>query len=149
MKRILCVLLAVMMLAAMAACGSSAAKEVDTAALVSDLVNNLRWDSAMTEEKEAILKIAMSLPDDASVTGYLSDGTTGEMAIAIRCEDTAAAQEGVQSYLDETEYQMSLYFPEEVERVQNAIVEVSGDVIVVCAAGDTAAAQGIIDGYLK
>lgn len=152
MKKLISMLLALMMVLSLVACGSSSgAKDVDIAAMAKKLTSDVSFDNALSEESEDILRIYFDIPSDASIVGYMSEGTSKEAVVCIKCakgDQVKDVQNVVKAYLDECKTEASRYSPEEVERVEKAITQVSGNVVVLCITSDTDTAKGIIKEYV-
>ena len=55
----------------------------------------------------------------------------------------------VQKLADDLKREANLYQPEDVARLDGALLRQTGTVVVLCVSDDTAAATAIVEGYLK
>ena len=151
MKRVRVLVLALLLLVSLAGCGKSPAKEVDVAALASKLAQEVQFESSLKELTAEQLGNYLPLPDGASAAAYMSNGTTAEEIIAVKCADEAAAKTlktAVESFLADQRAEMERYQPEEVARMEKAVLAQRGSWVVRCVTDDTATAEKIIKEYL-
>lgn len=147
MKRILAALLAALLIASLAACGSSAAKTVDPQALADALKAGCQFDGNLTAVSQDQLGFMLEQMPECRAAAYMSDGTTKEMIVAAQCEDaagTAAMKAALETLLAEQKDEAGKYQPEELQRLEGAILTVAGNCVVLCVTSDTDAANAII-----
>ena len=151
MKRIISLLLAVMAVFTLAACGSKTSATVDAAGLADALAQRVQFDSEMKAVTSDDLGFYIELPAKCEVGAYMSVGATSEEIFVVQCydkTDAAAVKVSMQSYLDSQKQEMERYKPEEVARLNNAIFATYGTCVVLCVTNDTATANAVIKEYV-
>ena len=152
MKRILSAVLAALLILTLAACGDSGAKTVDVQKLADALKTGVAFESALSAVSSDELAFSLSaMPESYTAAAYRADGTTSEEIIAVQCEskdDAASVKSALETHLAELKDQASKYQPEEVARLDGAILTVSGNCAVLCVTSDTDTANGIIKEYV-
>ncbi len=155
MKKLLALLLAVMALMSLCACGAKeeAPAELDVAALAQALYEADIYDDILSEipvqaapvfygyEESQVLACAL----------YQSTAAAAEEVFVAECADAAAAatvKAGAEARIQSQIASYENYVPAEVPKLEAAILEVAGNYVVFSVSADAAAAQAIIDGYL-
>ena len=64
-------------------------------------------------------------------------------------EDAKTLYANVQTYVSDLKTEAGRYSPEEVARLDGALLRQTGTLVVLCVSDDTAAATAIVEGYLK
>lgn len=84
---------------------------------------------------------------DCAVYGSLSAGAEELAVIALKDEDTAAAAlAGLEQRIDDQKAALENYQPEEVTKLDNAILEQNGNTVLMVVAADNQAALDVLDG---
>ena len=152
MKRMVSLLLAALLALAAAGCGGAAQpKDVDVTALAAELAEKVSYDGTLKELTEKQLSGFMTLPEGAQAAAYMSNGTTAEEIVAAKCaseEDAKAFLETVKSYLADQRAELERYQPQEVARMEQAVLAQRGVYVVLCVSADSAAAEQIIKEHL-
>lgn len=146
MKRMICLLLAVMTVFTMAACGDKSAT-VDAAALGAALAERVEFTTEMKEMSADELGYFLELPAKCDVSAYMSTGATAEEIFVVECynkTDADALKVSIQSYLDSQKQEMERYQPEEVARLGGAIFATYGTCVILCVTADTTTANTVI-----
>ena len=93
MKRIISMLLAVMSVAALTACGQQKDTAVDAQGLAKALVEKVSFESELTAISDEELGYYFQLPEGCTAAAYMSSGSTAEEVFVIQCKsgDDAAA----------------------------------------------------------
>ena len=150
MKRMISLLLAVMAVFTLAACGSKTSATVDAAGLADALAQRVQFDSEMKAVTADDLGFYIELPAKCEVGAYMSAGATSEEIFVIQCydkTDAAAVKVSIQSYLDTQKQEAGRYQPDEVARLDGAIFETYGTCVVLCVTSDTSTASAVIKEY--
>lgn len=154
MKKTFAAVLALCLLLCAAACGEKAAadfslEDCSRALLASDAFTDLL--SPITAETAAgLYSIDASKLSEAQV--YCSTGATAEEIALFKAADEAAAKEikaACETRIASQKESYESYVPEEVPKLEKAIVRMSGVYVVYVTAADPAAAESILDGYIK
>lgn len=152
-EKILAALLAAMMLLTLAACGgNSGTKTVDVQKLADDLKENVPYSAEMIADAEEELNYKMDPPEGTTMAGYIADGNAYDMIVVGQCaseEDAKTLYANVQTYVSDLKTEAGRYSPEEVARLDGALLRQTGTLVVLCVSDDTAAATAIVEGYLK
>ena len=153
MKKLMALMLAlVMVLLVCAGCGEKDKDLIiEPEAVASELVDGLNWDSEMVAYDEGDLRYYFDVADDATIAGYCASTSTTEMVVAAQCADEAAAQaleSSMKQYLSDLKMEADRYQPEEVARVDKAVISRNGCAVVLCVSGDDRAAD-TVEAWLK
>ena len=154
MKRTLSLLLSLMLLAALCACGSGktadfAPADLTAALLDSDCFTDLlsEMDTDVALELYGIDKAAV-----ASCSVYLGTGATAEEIAVFQAKDADSAKVIADALSARVKSQITAYenyVPAEVPKLDDAIVCTSGAYAVYVTAADAGGAGKIIDEYMK
>ena len=144
MKRIITLLLAVMTAVSLVACGDKSSATVDAAGLGKALAERVQFDTALSAIDAGDY---LELPEKCEASAYMSDGSTVEEIFVVQCSDktdASAVKVSMQSLLDSQKQEMERYKPEEVARLDNAILATSGTGVVLCWAAMYGAALNVV-----
>ena len=64
-------------------------------------------------------------------------------------QEAQTLMEGLEQHVADQTASYASYLPGEVYKLENAILERYGNYVILCVAADAAAAQSVIDGYVK
>ena len=151
MKRIISLLLAVMTVFTLAACGAKDTT-VNAQGLAQALLEKTSFDAELTAVSNEELGYYFQLPAKCDAAAYMSSGSTAEEIFVIECYDgtsAAALRTSMQDFLDSQKTEMERYLPAEVDRINGAIFETYGTCVVLCVTSDTDTARSIIKEYVK
>ena len=151
MKRIMSLLLTVMAVLALTACGAKDTT-VNANGLAKELVDKVSFDSELTAVSEDELGYYFQLPAKCEAAAYMSAGSTAEEVFVVECYDgtsAAALRASMQDFLDSQKTEMERYLPAEVERINGAIFETYGTCVVLCVTSDTDTARSVMKEYVK
>lgn len=151
MKRIIALLLAVMTVFALTACGGKTTT-VDAQSLAKALAEKTAFESELSAVSQEELGYYFQLPAKCDAAAYMSSGSTAEEIFVIECYDgtsAAALRTSMQDFLDSQKTEMERYLPAEVDRINGAIFETYGTCVVLCVTSDTDTARSVIKEYVK
>lgn len=152
MKKVLSAVLAALLILTLAACGDSGAKTVDVQKLADALKAGVAFEDTLSAVSEDELAFSLSgMPVKYNSAAYRANGTTSEEIIVVQTEskeDAAMVKAALETHIAELKDQASKYQPEEVARLDGAILTVSGSCAVLCITSDTDAANAIIKEYV-
>ena len=151
MKRIISLLLAVMTVFTLAACGTKDTT-VNAQGLAQALLEKTSFDAELTAVPNEELGYYFQLPEGCTAAAYMSSGSTAEEVFVIQCksgDDAAALRASMQEFLDSQKTEMERYLPAEVDRINSAIFETYGTCVVLCVSSDTDTARSVIKEYVK
>ena len=155
LKRIgVCVLVLVLVLC-LASCGGGKAKDIDVEALGRDLAASAAFTVDMSQFPVASGVAASTYRYEAdqveSCVMYASPSSGEEIFVAKAASADAAktlSGQCTQRVADQKTV-LSSYVPEAIPRLDNAINTVAGQYVIFVVANDAAAAQAVVDGYVK
>ena len=151
MKRFVCLLLAVVMVLSMTACGKDKkqeTKEYDGAALLQAMLEQVKFDDTMSGVGEFASLYFPDLPESAEIEMYTGSGYYADELVLIsvsKTSDLEAVKASVEVHIQQLTAQFKNYIPEEVEKIEHAIIWQGGSHTIVCISNDYAAAQRILD----
>ena len=151
MKRIIALLLAVMTVFALTACGGKTTT-VDAQSLAKALAEKTAFESELSAVSKEELGYYFQLPAKCDAAAYMSSGSTAEEIFVVECYDgtsAAAMRASMKDFLDSQKTEMERYLPAEVDRINGAIFETYGTCVVLCVTSDTDTARSIIKEYVK
>ncbi len=132
-------------------CGSSTSAGESASAQAEKIVSELNLTDKMDKVEDRIIKGLFFFEEgtlkDSSV--YIANDKSADIVAVFESEDTAAVKERVNTYLATAKEQMQNYYPDEVFKIDNAIVEEAGDKVVLIVTGDIENAKKIADSILK
>jgi hypothetical protein len=145
---------AVLAMAFLTGCGSSAADTEPDSAVTADigtvaetLVNGIEYEDELTQLTEDELSYYVTLEDGVTGVMYMSSGSTAEEVAVFEAPDSSTAElmkEHVEEYLADQRDSFEKYIPEEAERIDDAVVQQNGNYVVLCVSGDSDKAKSLI-----
>lgn len=136
------------------ACGKKPI-QVDVPKMAESLAEEVTFTDELSKIDDAMLEILYPAAIKDLVNSYsiyVGSGATAEEIAVFEAKDADSVKQ-LQSILEEhVKSQISSfedYIPEEVKRLENAIVQVGGSYAVLCVTEDVDTAQSVIDRYLK
>ena len=147
-------LLAAMLLTLLAGCGQSASLQFEPAALAEELAGTDAFSDLLSpiDAKIAASLYGVDASTIASCSVYCSTGATAEEIAVFKCTDENAAKalsDAAQRRLDSQAAAYAAYAPQAVPAIENAIVRQQGAYTVCVVANDNAAAEAVLDHYIK
>ena len=136
--------LALLTTLALAGCGGAKTKDVDPDGLADALYMTVKFDS---ELKSVDAGNYMDLPDGAKAAARMSNGTTAEEIIVVRCaneNDAKTVKSQIETFVADQRADLERYQPQEVARLDNAVLTQRGAYVVLCVCGDTDGAEKVI-----
>lgn len=134
-----------------AAAGCSSGGDIDAAALVNDLTTGVVFDEALTELSPSIAQKRLSLDEGEAeeITAYAGTRAIVDEIAVIKAADVDAVKAKIDAHIAEQTESYQSYRPEEVPKLNDAVVETYGDYVIMCITSDSDAAKAIIDKYIK
>ena len=127
-------LLVLTLILCLASCGGGKAKDVDINALAKDLTAS----AAFTEDMESCVLYANTSTGEEIFLAKAASADSAKNVSAL-CQQRVSDQKSV----------LESYVPEAIPRLDSAIVTVKGENVIFVVANDAAAAQTIVDKYVK
>lgn len=149
MKKIVCMLLAAVMLCGVATgCGSSESLAQPKPQEVADaLMDKISFDEELSLLAEDEISIYVEMEDGVEGIMYISSGSTAEEIAVFKAPDKNTATKmvaNVKDYLKAQRSSFADYLPEEAKRIDDAVVEQKGNYVVLCVSGQSADAKAVI-----
>ena len=152
MKKLTAIVLAVVMLAALCACGGKTAKEVDLEALAAELIDAGAFSDILNQPADGVAARLYDIEDGAAkqVVLYVGTGATAEEIFLAEAAD-ASAQEALKTACEERvadqKTMFANYAPGEVAKLDEAVFVTYGNYVIMVVAADAASARSIVDNY--
>lgn len=146
MKKLVSFLTAITMILLLSGCGA-AAKEADVKALAEQLSREVVFEADLRELSAEKLGNYLDLPEGAEAYAYMSNGNTAEEIITAKCASESDAQTlkaSIEAFLADQRQEMQRYLPEEVARLEHAVLAQRGVYVALCVSADQTAAEQII-----
>ena len=143
------VMLAAMMAAMLLTSCNEQPKDVDISALASQIVGEVSFDDSLSEIDDDMISMLYSIDGYTDAVLYKGSGATAEEVAIFKMEttdDAKAALEEAQAHIQSQIESYESYIPEEVSRLEDAIVRQDGCYVSVVVSGDSAAAEMLLDG---
>ncbi len=145
MKRIFSVLLlSVLLLSACAA----APLEIDVTDAAALLRGGVTFADIMSDIDTAMIRRTLALTEDevVSAAGYVSTGATAEELFVIEIADGSLTkvQAAIDAHMDYMIDGYSDYGPQEVPKLENAVIETHGNYVFICVCDEPSQAKTVI-----
>ena len=123
-------------------CGSSSGSAKPSTA-AEQLVKNLNLSSKMDAMDESQTQGLFFFADGAvkSSSLYLANDKSADIVGVFEAEDVSSVRESVETYLETTKLQNQTYNPEEVFKLDNAVIDDNGKTVVVVVCDDLESAK--------
>ncbi len=145
LKRFVSSLLAAALLAG---CSSGGGVSADAAGrIVKDLGLTARMDKMDESASDGLFFF-----DEGTVTSsslYLANDKSADAVGVFETKDTESTRKAIKTYLETTKAQNQSYNPEEVFKIDNAVVEDDGKTVIMVVCDDLESAKKIVKDLLK
>lgn len=156
MKKIISVLLVAVMLLSVTGCGGKQQqeKDVNTSELAQALLDGISFEDVMSPIETSVVDYlfqlgGMTLAEQAV---YESTGATAEEVAILKAtssEDAVILKEKAAARIEAQKIAYENYVPEELVKLDKAVVETSGNCVILCVTDEDEKAKEIIADYLK
>ena len=146
LTRIAALILALAMVFALAGCGSEEKEPVDINALGQQLVEAAAFGEPMNALDSAVALGLYGAQEGTSVAAWAGTGATAEEVAVFDCGSAEAAEALVKTLEQRNEVRASQYAdydPEEVPKIENAVLVSGGQYVVLVVAQDPGSAASI------
>ena len=152
MRKILCLVLALLLVCVFSACAKAPAAKVDTAALTSALLDSGAFAEPLepVEAEIGALLYGLEGGEAEEMTFYMPAGPVADELALFKAPDAAGAEtlkKLVEARIDYQKRAFADYAPAEVSKLENCVVRVKGPYVLFVAAGDYDAANAVIARY--
>ncbi len=151
MRNILTLLLAMALLLGMTACGEKESA-VDGNALLQVILDEVAFDTPISDVGEDAAMYFSGLPEGATVKMYTGSGYFADRVALITVADKSdadAAKACVQEHVEQLRHQFINYIPEEVDKIDHAVIWQQGTYVLLCVTNDYKNAEDIVDNAAK
>lgn len=129
-------------------------KSVDAKALADSLYSEITYADSISEVDLDTASMFLNLAEVGIKEGYIyeSSGATAEEIVVLVCNDTDSASKAKTAFEQRVEEQtenFTDYVPEEVPKLNDAVIVVDDVYAVLSVSGDSAKAKSIIESALK
>lgn len=126
--------------------------DFDVAVLADELFNGLEFEDELVSGRDIVFlnQYGLEEGDIVKQASYFSSNATTEEIAVVECVDDAQAKvvkEAVDARVEERKEIFADYAPDEVKRLEGAIVKVLGKYVVLCVTADPDGAEAIIEKY--
>jgi len=154
MKKLLKTLIVTVMASALlAGCGG---KEVsfNVSDLGNDLLTGITYQDELGMMDTQMASMFINLSDVNVVNGavYEGSGATAEEIVVLECatdEDATKAKAALEERVSEQKDSFTDYVPEELTKLNDSVIVVTGKYAILSVSNDSATAKSIIDKYTK
>ncbi|MBE6848233.1 MAG: DUF4358 domain-containing protein [Ruminococcus sp.] len=116
------------------------------------LYRKIPLDAELKANAADTMALLMNVTGYTDAAGYAAAGTMPDM-IAVFCAADSAGAEGIrsamQTYVNEMAREYERYAPEQVPKLENAVIVSSGNYAVLCVSPDAKATREIVNEILK
>lgn len=154
MKRILSFLMTtVLAIGICTSCGSSETIANPTPQEIVDaLLKEVSFEEQLVQLSEEEIDFKVTMEDGVEGLMYISGGSTAEEIAVFKAPDKNSAKRmlnGTKEYLDAQKSSFADYLPEEVKRIEDAVLVQKGNYVVLCVCAQTDTAKSVIDEAFK
>ena len=153
MKKLTAMILAVVMLAALCACGGgSKGAEVDLGALEAELTASDAFSDILNKPADGVAARLYDIEDGAVKQAilYVGTGATAEEIFLAEAADASAAatlKASCEERVSDQKTMFANYAPGEVAKLDDAVLVTSGNYVILVVAADSAAVRSIVENY--
>jgi hypothetical protein len=150
MKKYLYTVVFVFMILTLSACGAENTK-INIEELSADLISNVEFADEMTLINEKTVESLYNINYAISQQVYISSGATAEEVAVFELKDgndADKALDAVNQRIETQKQDFKTYIPEEIPKLENAIVKKVGQYVIVCIS-DGDEADEIINSYIE
>ena len=132
---------------------AEAPAEIDINTVADALKSEVSFAGEMAKVDDEIAKIYVEIPEGSEGVVYMPEGAQVADAFGVyKCADAASADTlitNINNFANDVKDEMSKYNPEEVPKLDNAIIKKSGNNVVFCITSDNAKAKEVIERFFK
>ena len=129
----------------------SSGKTLDASAALTNLMSQVTYSEQLEwVDYEIFLKragIDTNIVSNATV--YMGSAAVVDTIAMIETTDTAAVEESLRSYIESQRASYTSYRPDEVPKLDNAVLNTYGNSVVLCITADNDNAKAAIESALK
>ncbi len=149
MKKLLVSLVCFILAFSLCGCGDFT---LDTAALETEVIDKVQFDAPLEKiDNETTINVFYTLPENVSAIVYRGSSISADQFCIFTANDSATATETetmANTLVESLKDTFSSYDPEEVTKLNSAIVRKKGNYVVLLITNDYDNANSILDKYL-
>ena len=145
MKKVIAAAMAAAML--LGSCGKQQ-KDVDIEALAEEIVTSVSFDDTLEEIDDSMISMLYDITGYTDAVLYKGSGATAEEVAVFKMDsddDAKTALDEANAHIQSQIKSYESYMPDEVTRLEDAVVKREGVYVVVVVSSDTAKAEEILD----
>ena len=133
----------------LASCGKKS--EIINAELSQEITDNVEFSEQLTQIDtiNAQKRYMLSSKDYSEITAFVGTASVCDEFVIVKTTDTEGITEDLRSYIDSKKESYKTYRPNEVYKLDNAIIEQYEDAVVMIITADSDNAIRVYEGYLK
>lgn len=138
-KRLLSFLLCLALLAGLAGCAKTPAAPVNGPALFATILDRVTFETPLENAGENTGLYFTDIPESAELVLYVGSGYYADEAVLVTVtqeSDAAAAEAMLRQHLQQRRDQFANYLPEEVGKIDDAVLWQQGNVLILCITKD-------------
>ena len=130
-------------------CGKKS--EIINAELSREITDNVEFSEQLTQIDtiNAQKRYMLSSKDYSEITAFVGTASVCDEFVIVKTTDTEGITEDLRSYIDSKKESYKTYRPNEVYKLDNAIIEQYEDAVVMIITADSDNAIRVYEGYLK
>lgn len=130
-------------------CGKKS--EIINAELSREITDNVEFSEQLTQVDtiNAQKRYMLSSKDYSEITAFVGTASVCDEFVIVKTTDTEGITEDLRSYIDSKKESYKTYRPNEVYKLDNAIIEQYEDAVVMIITADSDNAIRVYEGYLK
>lgn len=153
MKKFAAAAVTLLMVCFFAGCqGGEQAKDIDVTKLADDLKTQITYQDELSKISDDMFATVYKMDMDSIKTAvaYASSGATAEEIVVVEA-NSADDVDAIKQALDERVAYLKAgyedYGPQEVPKIDNAVIKTSGNYAAMCISDDSAKAEEVINSY--
>ena len=130
-------------------CGKKS--EIINSELSREITDNVEFSEQLTQVDtiNAQKRYMLSSKDYSEITAFVGTASVCDEFVIVKTTDTEGITEDLRSYIDSKKESYKTYRPNEVYKLDNAIIEQYEDAVVMIITADSDNAIRVYEGYLK
>lgn len=130
-------------------CGKKS--EIINSELSREITDNVEFSEQLTQIDtiNAQKRYMLSSKDYSEITAFVGTASVCDEFVIVKTTDTEGITEDLRSYIDSKKESYKTYRPNEVYKLDNAIIEQYEDAVVMIITADSDNAIRVYEGYLK
>lgn len=148
MNRLIAVVLVLASLLVLAGCKKEEGSTVDGFALAQVMLEQIPFDTEITDVGADAALYVSGLPEGAAVRLYMGSAYYSDALVVIQVQDEdhmEDAEAALNNYIAQVRNQYVSYLPDQVDKIDNAVIWKQSPYLVACICPDAKAAQSLAD----